>query len=147
MDVADTKSSSTRCIKTREEVDAYLKRVKICLNDESSWRINDEKWLGRRVNKTEAFLAEKNLSDDDVAAIIRELQVANYSYTDDDRNSRFPNELFWFFGMTHCIIDSEEKLYIKLKIREMQGEFLLVMSFHPEKPQNPADELTFPYAV
>ena len=118
----------------------------MCLDDDSLWKINDEQWAGGRVNKTQAFLAEKNLHDDDVAEIIRDLQVANYCYTADDRNDNFPNETFWFFGITKFIIDSEEKLYIKLKIRKFEEKFLLVMSFHPEQPSDANNELTFPYA-
>lgn len=50
------------------------------------------------------------------------------------------------FGITKVIIDSEEKLYIKLKLRKLEDELLLVMSFHPEMPFDLKDELTFPYA-
>lgn len=144
--IVDTTSSSDRCIKSREEVNTFLNQVKVCLDDDSLWKINDEPWAGGRVNKTQAFLAEKNLHDDDVAEVIRELQVVNYCYTADDRNANFPNETFWFFGITRFMIDSEEKLYIKLKIRKLEDEFLLVMSFHPEQPSDQDNELTFPYA-
>lgn len=146
LDIVDTTSSSDRYIKSREEVNTFLNQVKVCLDDDSLWKINDEQWAGGRVNKTQAFLAEKNLHDDDVAEIIRDLQVANYCYTADDRNANFPNETFWFFGITKFIIDSEEKLYIKLKIRKFEEKFLLVMSFHPEQPPDANSELTFPYA-
>lgn len=146
LDIVDTTSSSDRYIKSIEEVNTFLNQVKVCLDDDSLWEINDGAWAGGRVNKTQAFLAEKNLHDDDVAEVIRELQIANYCYTADDRNANFPNETFWFFGITRYIIDSEEKLYIKLKIRRFEDEILLVMSFHPEQPSDPDNELTFPYA-
>jgi hypothetical protein len=144
--IADTASSFKRNIKSKEEVNTFLDQAKACLDDESLWEINKETWTGVRVNKTQAFLAEKNLHDDDVAEVLKELQVSNYSYTVDDRNTNFPNETFWIFGMTRSIIDSEVKLYIKLKIRKFEDEFLLVMSFHPEQPFGPDNELTFPYA-
>lgn len=135
-----------RYYRTEEEVKAFLKQVKACLDDDSLWNINNEPWASRRVNKTQAFLAEKNLSDDDVADVIRKLQAANYCYTADDRNKKFPNETFWIFGITAFLVDTEEKLYIKLKIRKFEDAFLLVMSFHPEQPSDPDDQLTFPYA-
>lgn len=125
-----------RTIRSREEVCTFLNQAKTCLDDD---------WAGGRVNKTQAFLAERNLSDNDVAEVIRELQVANYCYTEDDRNNNFVNETFWFFGMTRFIIDSEEKMYIKLKIRKLKRTTLLVMSFHPEQPAGDDDELAFPY--
>lgn len=142
--IVDTRSSD-QYIKSKEDVDTFLIQVKACL-DESLWMINDKLWAGGRVNKTQAYLAEKNLHDDDVAEIIRELQIANYCYTVDDRNVNFPNETFWIFGIKRYIIDSEEKLYIKLKIRKFEEKFLLVMSFHPEQPIELDDALTFPYA-
>ena len=139
-------SSDDHHIKKEEEVDEYLKKVKKCLADDSSWIINCKCWSDGRVNKTQVFLAEKNLRDEDVANVIRELTVENYSYTASDRNAKFPNEFFWFLGIKKCIIDSEEKLYIKLKIRELEDDVLLVMSFHPEQPSNTGNGLKFPYA-
>ena len=133
------------CVKTKEDVETFLKKAKACLDDDTLWKINDDMWANGRVNKTQLFLARKNLHDDDIAEIIRKLQVANYCYTADDRNANFPNETFWFFGITTFIIDSEEKLYIKMKIRKLEDEFLLVMSFHPEQPADLHNELTFPY--
>lgn len=146
LSIVDTTSSSDRHTKSEEEVNAFLNQAKKCLSDDSLWKINDATWADGRVNKTQTFMAEKNLHDDDVAEVIRELQVANYCYTSDDRNVNFPNESFWLFGITRLIIDSEEKLYIKLKIRKFEEDFLLVMSFHPEQPTSSDNELTFPYA-
>lgn len=142
----DTASNPRQYIQPREMVNAFLNQAKACLNDASGWTINNESWAGTRVNKTQAFLAERNLRDEDVAEIIRELQVTNYCYTSNDRNEHFPNETFWVFGVTRLVVDSDERLYIKLKIRKFENEFLLVMSFHPEQPRDPNDELTFPYA-
>ena len=84
--------------------------------------------------------------DEDVADVINDLQVSNYCYTVEDRNLNFPNEFFWIFGITRVIVDSEEKLYIKLKIRKFKNVYLLVMSFHPEQTTSSEDALTFPYA-
>lgn len=146
LSAVDTKCSSDRCIKSKDEVNTFLIRAKECLEDESSWKVNNTSWANGKVNKTQAFMAEKNLHDDDVAEVIRELQIANYCYTADDRNVNFPNEMFWFFGITKMLIDSEEKLYVKLKIRKFENDFLLVMSFHPEQSTGLDNELTFPYA-
>lgn len=145
MSIIDT-TSSNQFIKSREEVNTFLNRAKACLSD-ASWHINTETWANGRINKTQTYLAEKNLKDDDVAEIIRELQIFNYCYTANDRNVNYSNETFWVFGTTKFIIDSEEKLYIKLKIRQFENEYLLVMSFHPEQPVDPGTELTFPYAM
>ena len=106
LSIVDTTSSSDRHTKSEEEVNAFLNQAKKCLSDDSLWKINDATWADGRVNKTQTFMAEKNLHDDDVAEVIRELQVANYCYTSDDRNVNFPNESFWLFGITRLIIDS-----------------------------------------
>lgn len=143
----DKQHSIGRRVVSREEVDAFLGCVRDCLNDDSRWMINNHSWAGGRVNKTQLFMAEKNISDEDVAEVVRELEISNYCYTDDDGNSNFPNETFWFFGITKEIIDSEIKLYVKLKIRRIdEDELLLIMSFHPEQPYEEKDILKFPYA-
>ena len=43
------------------------------------------------------------------------------------------------------MIDCMEDLYIKLKIRKIDDEILLIMSFHPEQPGIEEDKLNFPY--
>lgn len=78
--------------------------------------------------------------------MICELQVSNYSYTADDRNENFKNEKVWIFGITKKLIDEEENFYIKLKIRFIEDEMLLVMSFHPEVLTVNNRKLEFPYA-
>lgn len=40
--IVDTTSSSDRYIKSREEVNTFLNQVKVCLDDDSLWKINDE---------------------------------------------------------------------------------------------------------
>lgn len=142
----DTKSSSEQSIRPKTEVIIFLEQAKNCLTEESSWMINNKTWANGRVNKTQTFMAEKNLKDEDVADVIKELQVSNYCYTVEDRNANYPNEFFWIFGITMVIVDSEEDLYIKLKIRKFEEDYLLVMSFHPEQTTSSEDALTFPYA-
>ena len=109
----DTKSSSEQSIRPKTEVIIFLEQAKNCLTEESSWMINNKTWANGRVNKTQTFMAEKNLKDEDVADVIKELQVSNYCYTVEDRNANYPNEFFWIFGITMVIVDSEEDLYIK----------------------------------
>ena len=142
----DTKSSSEQIIRPKDEVIKFLEQAKNCLIEETTWTINNETWANGRVNKTQAFMAERNLKDEDVADVIKELQVSNYCYTVEDRNANYPNEFFWIFGITMVIVDSEEDLYIKLKIRKFEEDYLLVMSFHPEQTTSSEDALTFPYA-
>ncbi|MCM1039010.1 MAG: hypothetical protein NC314_03590 [Roseburia sp.] len=62
-----------------------------------------------------------------------------------DKNPDFSGEYVWIFGITKNLIDQNEDFYIKLKIKQIEEEYLLIMSFHPERPGNPKDKLEFPY--
>ncbi len=131
-------------IKTADEVSEFLNEVS-CLLEEEGFSVNDEEWHGK-VNKTKAFLAERNISYDEVAEVVRNLNVSNYSYTSLDRNTKFENEEFWVFGKNHCFADQNESLYIKLKVRRFKdGGMLLIMSFHPEVLGGNRKKLKFPY--
>ncbi|MBU3876587.1 type II toxin-antitoxin system MqsR family toxin [Faecalicatena sp. AGMB00832] len=90
-------------------------------------------------------MAETGITKQDICRVVQELEVCNYCYTADDRNERFPNEQVWVFGITKKLIDKEESLYIKLKIRIIKEEILLIMSFHPENPGMESFKLKFPY--
>lgn len=90
-------------------------------------------------------MAETGISPKDIEKIICELQIMHYSYTADDRNDHFKDEQVWIFGMTKNIIDKDVDLYIKLKIRMIGEELLLIMSFHPENPKDNGQKLQFPY--
>mgnify|MGYP000550899478 CR=1 FL=1 len=68
MSIIDT-TSSNQFIKSREEVNTFLNRAKACLSD-ASWHINTETWANGRINKTQTYLAEKNLKDDDVEVVV-----------------------------------------------------------------------------
>lgn len=139
-------SSSTSLVRPREEVMAFLVEMLKLLEDEDSYEINNKPKANGKVNKTLKYMTERNLDDADVRDIIKLLTVANYSYTDLDRDSYYPNEYFWFFGITTRVVDKVENLYIKLKIRKFaDGSSLLVMSFHPEMPVNGAKKLSYPY--
>ena len=91
-------------------------------------------------------MAETGITPDDIKQVVKELSVKNYCYTRDDTNIHFPNEQIWVFGITKRIIDQNENLYVKLKIRTFDEETLLILSFHPEQPEYPEDKLQFPYS-
>lgn len=134
----------SKSIVSEEGVQAFLDTVINLTDDSKNTGINSKEWVGK-VNKTREFMAETGLKLKDVISIIRELKVCHYSYTDDDYNPRFTNEKVWIFGMTKNIVDVNEKLYIKLKIRDIKGKKLLIMSFHREQPGGKEEELRFPY--
>lgn len=129
---------------TQDKVEAFLKQVKEILKDDENWNINDEPWVGK-VNKTLRYMTEKNLKKKDIKPIIKELTLENYSSTKPDKNMKFKNEYIWEFGITKMLVDDIDDLYIKLKIRKFDDDYLLVMSFHPEEPGRPEKKLQFPY--
>lgn len=129
---------------TPEKVEQFLEKVKTVLLDENNWTINDSEWIGK-ANKTLRFMSEKNLKKIDIKPIIEELTLENYCATKPEVNPNFKGEQIWEFGITKNIVDEEEDLYIKLKIRNFGEDCLLVMSFHPEEPDTPEKKLQFPY--
>lgn len=131
--------------KDKEEVQKFLDQVKELLAKPDSVQINIVPWKGNRVNKTLAYMAETGISQKDIEEVIRELQVIHYSYTADDRNMHFKDEHVWVFGITKRMVDQNTDLYIKLKIRTIGQEILLIMSFHPESPGCNGQKLEFPY--
>lgn len=135
-----------KMIKEPEDVEAFLEKVQEILLTEEKVNINSAPWAGDRVNKTRQYMAETGIGKKDILKVIVELGVKNYSSTKKDKNPKFPDEYVWEFGITKNLIDKDEDLYIKLKVRKIREEYLLIMSFHPEQPANIEDKLTFPYA-
>lgn len=131
--------------KNMEEVNEFLSKVKNLISKGTNVLINNKLWSGNRVNKTLAYMTETGITQKDIENVICELQIKNYSYTADDRNDNFKNEQVWIFGITKNMVDKEEDLYIKLKVRQFKDELLLIMSFHPENPGYNNDKLKFPY--
>lgn len=131
--------------KSKEEVRHFLDNVNALIRKGNRTQINCRPWKGNRVNKTLTYMAETGINQQDIEKVILELQVTNYSYTADDVNIHFPDEQFWIFGITRNMIDKDENLYIKLKIRQFEDEILLIMSFHPEMPKDTEQKLIFPY--
>ena len=143
-----------RCIQERrkhveiykkEEVKGFLNDVKSIILSGANTQINNKPWKGNKVNQTLDYMAKTGLTQKDIEQVICKLQVSNYSYTDDDVNTRFEGEQVWLFGINETIIDQDEDLYIKLKIRTINGKHLLIMSFHPETITEKNKKLEFPY--
>lgn len=130
--------------KNKEEVQVFLNNVKTQILKGSVY-INNKPWKGNKVNKTLTYMAEKGISQKDIEKVICELQISNYSYTADDKNEKFKDEQVWIFGIRKNIVDKEEDLYIKLKIRIIGEEILVIMSFHLESPDYDSQKLQFPY--
>lgn len=131
--------------KAKEEVKSFLTDVKSIILEGTNVKINNVPWKGKKVNKTLAYMAETQITQKDIEKVIFELQLSNYSYTADDENVNFKDEQVWIFGIRKTMIDKDEDLYIKLKIRIIEEEMLLIMSFHPERPDYTNQKLEFPY--
>lgn len=132
-------------VETPEKVEAFLLKTREILEDESRWRINDDPW-SNKVNKTRRYMTETGVTANDIRDVIKELTVENYSATKPDGNINFPGEQVWEFGISKVMVDASEDFYVKLKIRDMGDECLLIMSFHPETPNKPEKKLQFPYS-
>lgn len=132
-------------VETAEKVEEFLSKVKEILNDETRWCINEAPW-SNKVNKTRKYMTETGVTANDIRDIIKELTVENYSATKPDENINFPGEQVWEFGINKIMVDVSEDFYVKLKIRDLGDECLLIMSFHPEAPNRPEKKLQFPYS-
>ena len=136
-----------KVIMTVQKVKQFLSIVCELLETDDTWEINNKRWANGKVNKTRTYMAETGVGPDVIREVVKELRVKHYSSTEDDYNSNFKHEQVWKYGITKNLIDKDEKLYIKLKVRQFKnGEYLLIMSFHPECPEDIQDELKFPYA-
>lgn len=133
-------------IKSVHETCQFLKSVKNIIKNESNVMINNKPWNGK-VNKTRTYMAETGIKKADILRIVSMLEVEDYCETRDDRNAKFQGETVWIFGIREEIVGVVEDLYIKLKIRCLEEQLLLVMSFHPEVPHSQEEQLTFPYKV
>lgn len=127
------------------EVEEFLLRMNEILKKEKNVKINNAEWADGRVNKTRLYMAEKNIKKDDITQVLQKLQAENYSYTEADRNENFKGQDVWIFGIKEHMVDEMENIYIKLKKITIKEDYIVVVSFHPEKPPNKGDELTFPY--
>ena len=128
-----------------EAVAEFLKEVRLLAESSETAVINNRPWANGRVNKTQQYMAETGITSQIVRDTVRELKVRHFSKVMDDYNPHFQDETVWVFGMKKNLVDHVENLYIKLKIREAGSRFLLIMSFHPEKPTGREAKLEFPY--
>lgn len=130
------------------EVEHFLKEAHQIIKSTAGCRcqLNDASWAGGRVNKTRQFMYETGYKKEDMLKVISRLTVHNYSYTAQDVNRNFPNENVWIFGTRAEIVDKDYDLYIKLKIRTIREDYLVLMSFHPEEPDDEGKRLKFPYS-
>ncbi len=135
-------------IKPIAEVEHFLKEARQIITSNAGRRcqLNDAGWAGGRVNKTRRFMYETGCKKEDMLKVISGLTVHNYSYTAPDVNRNFPNENVWVFGTRAEIVDKDYDLYIKLKIRNIRENYLVLMSFHPEEPDDERKKLKFPYS-
>lgn len=131
--------------KSKEEVRLFLDNVKALVSKGTDIRINCIPWKGKKVNKTLAYMAETGIGQKEMEKVVCELGTSNYSYTADDKNMNYKEEQVWIFGITKNLVDKDEDLYIKLKIRKVGEEMLVIMSFHPETLGGRAQKLKFPY--
>lgn len=132
-------------IKSICEVSEFLEKVQRLAANAECTQINNRPWANGKVNKTQAYMAETGITGADIRKTVSELRVKNYSSTKKDINPNFPDEYVWEFGIRKTMVDVEEDLYVKLKIRRIGDEVLLIMSFHPEQPRRKEDKLIFPY--
>ncbi|MBD5539857.1 MAG: type II toxin-antitoxin system MqsR family toxin [Lachnospiraceae bacterium] len=135
-------------IKPIAEVEHFLKEARQIIASTAGKRcqLNDADWAGGRENKTRRFMSETGYKKEDMLKVINDLNVHNYSYTAPDVNPNFPNENVWVFGTRAEIVDKDYDLYIKLKIRNIRENYLVLMSFHPEEPDDERKKLRFPYS-
>lgn len=105
-------------VKNVEDVEDFLKKVKMLVNDKDKARVNDASWADGKVNKTLQYKTEKGITNDVIRSVVAELNVEHYSSTQKDINKYFPNEEVWIFGITKNLVDEDENFYIKLKIKK-----------------------------
>ena len=124
--------------KSDDEISKFLENIKSLIK-EGHVDFNIRPWK-LKVNKTLKYMTEKNISTKDISKALLELEVDDFCYVEDDRNSFFSGE-FWFFTRDYCLVDEVESMYIKLKLFDHGDRKVLVMSFHPQQPTNDKDYL------
>lgn len=105
--------------RTQEEVEKFLKDMKMKLSDPNGLVIVKEHKPG---DKTNNFMIMKGLNNELVKEELLKLDILNYSYTDYDRDPPFQGEELWFFGQMY----DRAEVYIKLKLRTK----VICLSFH-----------------
>jgi hypothetical protein len=121
-------------IKSQSEVKEFLEEINNRLNESSSnLRIIKRT---KSKDKTQDFMIEYGLNSELICKELLNLDITNYSYTDEDRDTNRLGEV-WIFGQIF-ITDKRIplKVYIKLKLNSR----VICLSFHEQEY-----ELKYPY--
>lgn len=110
-------------IKSEEKVKNFIEDIKFLLDETESNLYIVSKTKSR--DKTREFMNEFNIKHNMIVEYIKELDVHNYSYTDDDHDSKHSGEV-WIFGKGIILFQAIEEFYIKLKLRGR----VICLSFH-----------------
>lgn len=96
----------------------FLTQVKNAI-DNNNYEVFDNRYKYRRT------LALLGLTDQDVLDDIYDLNASDGLWCEPDLDARYPGDVWQCKKILHgtCI-------YIKLKIREIDGNYLVVMSYH-----------------
>lgn len=125
----------------RADVAKFLLELHEILRSETFDAETDIKLISKRKfndpeHSTPYTIIDLNYDISDLANVLMELTVDDYSETKIDKDDLNPPSLF-VFGK---IIESR-LVYIKLKIKENKKRYILCVSFHYAK-----DKMSFPYA-
>ncbi len=120
-------------IRTEDEINDFLLEV-INLLEEDTLNLYI---VPRQKSKDETneFRIQYNIQHESICDVIKELNIWNYSSTEEDRDSKKGGEV-WIFGKMFQVSSGFVEVYIKLKI---SGR-VVCLSFHPAK-----FKLTYPY--
>ena len=112
-----------------------MKEIKNILKDPSKLHIIQKPT--DKLDKTKNFMEKYRLTHKDVVDNILQLDISNYSYTDEDDRSGFLGNV-WIFGqiLLYPLVDRNLVIYIKLKYREQ----VVCLSFHEAEY-----DMKFPY--
>lgn len=108
---------------SRKDVNDFLIQLKGVLND-SNFSIENDLFLIRKT-ENQSTLIDLEYDLDDVAKILSELNIQNYSETLFDEDNENPPLLF-VFGKEI----SKKEIYIKIKVRMNPERKIVCVSFH-----------------
>lgn len=128
----ENNGENKKTIKSKEDVEAYLDKLKYALEQEDTKiTLQEDRWVDneRFIEHTNKYTIRKLFPDESpTEAIKRELgtlQVSEYIHTVKDL--RYPNlSDFWVFAKRY----NEEDVYIKIRVEIVQQNYIFVMSFH-----------------
>lgn len=132
--MSEDKHQIKKRIASEDEVKEYINNMCQRLNETLKnlvipTRIKNE-------DKTAIFMAKYGLSDEDVCKELLELDIINYSYTDEDHDKDRKEEV-WIFGK---MMEIEPRYYVEVYIKVILRRKVICLSFHPKEY-----DLTYPY--